>query len=238
MSRHVTLVTGVSRGIGLATARRLAADGHHVIGLSRSAPPAGTPCEFHEADLADAAGTDALLREITGRHQITGLVNNAGVPVPDKAGEVTLDGFAQVIAVNLRAALQCMQACLPAMRAAKYGRIVNISSRAALGKAERNVYAASKAGIIGLTRTWALELGADGITVNAVAPGPVVTELYERNNSEELIRRTAEAMPLRRLGRPVDIASVIAFFMGPDSSFVTGQTLYACGGMSVGQAPI
>lgn len=235
MKKPVSLVTGVSRGIGLATVHRLAALGHEVIGLSRGAPPAGTPCTFLSVDLADAKATDAALAEITARHTIANVVNNAGVPVPDKAGEVTLEGYELCMAVNVRATLQTMQACLPGMKAARYGRIVNISSRAALGKAERNAYAIAKAGVIGLTRSFALEVGEHGINVNAIAPGPTVSELFEKNNTKELIDAYAAQSPLRRLGKPDDIAGVVAFLLGPDASYMTGQTLFVCGGMSIGQ---
>lgn len=233
MSKPVSLVTGVSRGIGLAAVHRLARDGHEVIGLSRSAPPTGTPCTFVPVDLSDAPATDAALKEITQRRTISNLVNNAGVPVPDRAGEVTLEGYELVMAVNVRASLQAMQACLPGMQRQRYGRIVNISSRAALGKAERSAYAIAKAGIIGLTRTWALEVGKDGINVNAIAPGGVVTELFEQNNTKEYVEKFAAATPLKRLGTPDDLAGVIAFLLGPDASYITGQTLFVCGGMSV-----
>ena len=233
MSKPVSLVTGVSRGIGLAAVHRLARDGHEVIGLSRSAPPPGTPCTFVSVDLANATATDGALKGITQRRTISNLVNNAGVPVPDRAGEVTLEGYEQVMAVNVRASLQAMQACLPGMQRQRYGRIVNISSRAALGKAERSAYAIAKAGIIGLTRTWALEVGKDGINVNAIAPGGVVTELFEQNNTREYVEKFAAATPLKRLGTPDELAGVIAFLLGPDASYITGQTLFVCGGMSV-----
>ncbi|MEO8652467.1 MAG: SDR family oxidoreductase, partial [Hyphomicrobiaceae bacterium] len=104
---------------------------------------------------------------------------------------------------------------------------------AALGKAERSAYAIAKAGIIGLTRTWALEVGKDGINVNAIAPGGVVTELFEHNNTKEYVEKFAAATPLKRLGTPDDLAGAIAFLLGPDSSYITGQTLFVCGGMSV-----
>lgn len=229
----VTLITGASRGIGLAAVNHLAAAGHEMIAVSRTPPPEGTPCEFFAADLADAEATQEVLGEITSKHEIDNVVNNAGVPWPDKAGEVTMEGFDTVIAVNLRAAIIVTQACLPAMRNRKHGRIVNISSRAALGLEYRSSYSAAKAGLIGLSRTWSLELARDGITVNVVAPGPIATELFMSNNNEERIQERLETIPVGRMGKPEDVATAIAFFLGDDTGYVTGQTLFVCGGMSV-----
>jgi 3-oxoacyl-[acyl-carrier protein] reductase len=143
-----------------------------------------------------------------------------------------------VIGLNLRTAVLCAQKLVPAMRAAGAGRIVNISSRAALGKELRSAYAASKAGLIGLTKSWALELARDGITVNAIGPGPIATELFHAANPPDNPRTRAivEGVPVRRLGTPADIAHAAAFFMSEAASFVTGQVLYVCGGMTVGRA--
>jgi 3-oxoacyl-[acyl-carrier protein] reductase len=117
---------------------------------------------------------------------------------------------------------------------------VNMSSRAGLGKAERIVYSATKAGLIGLTRTLALELGADGITVNAVAPGPIATELFRKSNPEGApqTKRILDSIVVGRLGTPGDVARAAMFFLAPDNGFVTGQVLYVCGGTTLGVAPI
>jgi 3-oxoacyl-[acyl-carrier protein] reductase len=142
--------------------------------------------------------------------------------------------------LNLRCAVQCTQAVLPGMKAAIFGRIVNMSSRVVLGKELRTAYAASKAGLLGLTRGWALELGRHGITVNAVGPGPIATELFLQANPADSPRTRAivESVPVGRLGAPEDVAHAAGFFLDEGSGFVTGQILYVCGGLTIGSAPV
>jgi 3-oxoacyl-[acyl-carrier protein] reductase len=132
------------------------------------------------------------------------------------------------------------QAALPALRACGNGRIVNIASRAALGKTERIAYSATKAGLVGMTRTMAMELGADGITVNAVAPGPIATELFKNSNPEGAPRtqRIVDSIVVKRLGQPEDVSRAVMFFLSPENGFVTGQVLYVCGGTTLGLAPV
>jgi 3-oxoacyl-[acyl-carrier protein] reductase len=129
-----------------------------------------------------------------------------------------------------------MQAVLPAMKEAKYGRIVNISSRAALGKSLRVVYSATKAALHGMTRTAALELGMHGVTVNAVGPGPIATELFTRVNPPDspATKRIIESIPVQRMGTADDVAHAVAMLVDERSGFITGQVLYVCGGMTVG----
>jgi NAD(P)-dependent dehydrogenase (short-subunit alcohol dehydrogenase family) len=232
----VTLITGGSKGIGLATVCKLAAEGHEIVTISRTPPPNDAPCKHYSADLADPVSAQNALDRITANHSIDNVVNNAGIPWPDSTGETTLEGFDAVVALNLRAALIVTQACLPSMRAKRCGRIVNISSRAALGLVNRNAYSAAKAGLIGLSRTWALELGRSGITVNVVAPGPIETELFLSNNdpNDKKIRNRISSIPVGRMGKPDDVAAAISFFLNPASSYVTGQTLFVCGGTSIG----
>ena len=131
-----------------------------------------------------------------------------------------------------------LQALLPGMRQAGYGRVVNIGSRAALGKGGRTVYGASKAGLAGMTRTWALELAADGVTVNTVAPGPIATELFNQSNPPGQPKTLAleASIPVGRVGRPEEVAHSVAMFLDRRAGFITGQLLYVCGGMSVGLA--
>ena len=233
------VITGASRGIGLATAKRLASEGRAVIGLARNAPDE-FPGLFVESDLADRAATDKILGAIAETHEISGLVNNLGLNVLQQVDDVDLDSFDRVIDLNLKLSVQCVQAFLPGMRARKYGRIVNISSRGALGRANRTSYAAAKAGIIGMTRTWAVELASDGITVNVISPGATATEMFRKNNLEgkdpAVVEQWLSEIPMRRFGEPNEIAAGITFFLSPAASYITGQTLHVCGGMTVGLA--
>jgi NAD(P)-dependent dehydrogenase (short-subunit alcohol dehydrogenase family) len=139
------------------------------------------------------------------------------------------------MAVNVRAAMILIQEFAPGMRAAGFGRIVNISSRAAMGKTGRTAYSAAKAGLIGMTRTLCLELAAAGITVNAIAPGPVATELFDRGHPPggEKRQRVIAGIPVQRVGTPDDVARAVVFLLSPDSGYITGQTLFVCGGTSV-----
>lgn len=237
MTEKTALVTAASRGIGRGIASRLTADGYRVVNLDRAAPATLLPGEsFIQVDLADRAATAAALAEVVERHAPTRLVNNAGVVRPASLEDVTLEDLETVVSLNLRCAIQCAQAVLPAMKAARLGRIVNISSRAAIGKELRTVYAATKAGLIGMTKTWALELAAAGITVNAIGPGPIGTELFHAVNPPDSPKTKAiiEGVPVKRLGTPDDIAHAAAFLLDDRAGFVTGQVLYVCGGMTVG----
>jgi 3-oxoacyl-[acyl-carrier protein] reductase len=233
------LVTGASRGIGRATARRLSQDGLSIVTLDRNAPANPVPGEvFIAVDLSDEAATAAALAQATRERAITRLVNNVGTVRPGSVETATSADLDAVVALTLRCSLQCVQAVLPAMKAARFGRIVSVSSRAALGKELRVAYSAAKAGLVGMTKTWALELAAQGITANAVAPGPIGTELFHQNNPADSPRTRAivEGIPVRRLGTPEDVAHAIASLLDERAGFVTGQVLYVCGGMTVGNA--
>ena len=236
-TKPVTVITGATKGIGLALAKRRAAAGDRVIGLARS-KTADFPGDIVEVDLADAVATKQAAQEILARvGNVQHLVNNVGLVRPAKLGEVKLEDLHSVLDLNLRPALQLAQAFLPAMKAAKHGRIVNISSLVVLGMPNRTAYAAAKSALISFTRSWALELAMDGITVNAVAPGPTETELFRANNptGSEGEKRYLAAVPMRRFATPDEIAAAIEFFFAPTSSIITGQTLYVDGGASIGK---
>jgi len=234
---RVAVVTGGSAGIGLAICERLLAEGCEVVSLARRACPIAHPrLRSVEVDLLDRAATAAAAREITARFAVTTVVHNAGVIRPALLADVRLDDLDALVELHLGAAVQLVQAALPAMRERRFGRIVLLSSRAAVGLATRTSYSATKAGMLGMARTWALELAADGITVNVVAPGPVRTDMFHDvvPAGSEKERALAAAVPVRRLGEPADVARAVRFFADPQNGFVTGQVLYVCGGTSVG----
>ncbi|MDV9169721.1 SDR family oxidoreductase [Streptomyces sp. W16] len=230
------LVTGGASGIGRAIVEEGLSLGWDVAVIDRDRAPAG---QSVTADLSDPDATADALAEVLAGGPVTRLVNNVGAVFPQRLEETTLAEVDAAHALNLRCAVQCTQAVLPGMQAAGFGRVVNMSSRAALGKELRTAYAASKAALIGLTRVWALELGEHGITVNAIGPGPIATELFNRANPADAPRTKAIVLsvPVRRVGTPEDVAHAACFFLSGRAGFVTGQTLYVCGGMTVGVAP-
>ena len=237
MERSV-LVTGGARGIGAAICARLRDDGFRVVAIDRIEPEHDAVHRFHRVDVADLAALDEALRDIVSAGAPLALVNNVGIVRPAPIETVSADDLDAVMAVNVRTAMVCTKALLPAMKAARHGRIVSISSRVALGKELRTAYAASKAALHGITKTWALELARHGITANAVAPGTIATAEFDRNNPPDDPRTKAivSAIPAGRVGTPEDIAQAVSFFLDERSSFVNGQVLYVCGGLTVGLA--
>lgn len=239
---ETVVITGASKGIGLATAKHLAAEGVDVIGLARTAPQ-GFPGRFIAVDLGDETATAETLAGLGSEVPVDGVVNNLGLNILEPVGTIDLDKFRKVIDLNLRTTIQVTQAFLPGMQERRYGRIVNLSSRGALGREKRSSYGAAKAGIVGMSRTWALELATARITVNVVSPGPTATEMFKRNNlenemAEQNRRRFLADIPMGRFGEPEEIAYAIAFFLSRGASFITGQVLHVCGGSSVGPAPL
>jgi 3-oxoacyl-[acyl-carrier protein] reductase len=239
MKLRTFLITGASKGIGRELSNRLAAEGHHVVGIARHADPT-FPGELLTVDLSDAEATQAALDELAQRRHIDGVVNSVGLVRPQPLGQVALRDLADVLDLNLRPALQAVQAALPAMRSAQFGRIVNVSSLTVLGVAQRTSYAAAKAALISFTRTWALELATSGITVNAVAPGPTETELFRANSpaGSASEARFLAIVPMNRFARPSEIAASIAFLLSDEAAFITGQTLFVDGGASIGKSQI
>ena len=238
MLKQTAVVTGGSAGIGASLCRSLLDAGYTVINLARRpAPFAHAALHNITVDLADRHATAAAAAEVARAHEVGVLIHNAGLIRPALLEAVQLDDLDYLTHVHLGAAIVLAQAFLPAMKRAGCGRIVNITSRAALGLQTRTCYSATKSGMIGLTRTWALELAAHGITVNAVAPGPIAdTEMFHDviPQGSEKMQRLAADIPVRRLGHPDDVARAVLFFAAPENGFITGQTLFICGGSSIG----
>ncbi len=235
MSR-TALVTGASKGIGLSIAKHLAESGKTVIGVARSDPDEAFPGPYYKVDLEDDSTVVDALSDIVSKHPVDILINNAGYSLPATAEDTTLPDFDKQISVNLRGALICSQAVIPGMKERKFGRIVHMASRAMMGKEERTAYGAAKAGLVGFSRIWALELGPFGITVNVVSPGPIQTALFLRNHppGSPQYQELVDAMPVRRLGVPEDIAHAVSFLADDNAGYVTGQTIHVCGGMTIG----
>jgi NAD(P)-dependent dehydrogenase (short-subunit alcohol dehydrogenase family) len=236
--RTVALVTGGSAGIGAAICRHLLDSGTEVVSLARTAPPWQHP-RLHAVtvNLMDPEATRQAAAELAKRFSISHVIHNAGALRPDLVEDIKLQDLNALVALHLASPLLLVQAALPAMKTAGFGRIVLLSSRAALGLRTRSAYAATKAGLIGMARTWALELAPHGITVNVVAPGPIAgtamfRELVPADSEEEA--KLAASIPVGRLGRPDDVAHAVMFFAAAESGFITGQTLFVCGGASVG----
>jgi 3-oxoacyl-[acyl-carrier protein] reductase len=244
---RVALVTGAAQGIGAAIAARLAADGARVgvLDLQQDAARA-------TADAIVAAGGEAIAlgADVSNRDQVQAavdtlvgefgalhvLVNNAGVLRDNLLFKMTDEDWTTVMQVHLRGAFLCSQIAQRHMVAAKYGRIVSMSSTSALGNRGQANYATAKAGLQGLTKTLAIELGPFGITSNAIAPGFIETAMTKATAErigttiEAMREATAAAVPVRRGGLPADIANTVAFFAGEEAGYVTGQVIYVDGG--------
>ncbi len=235
---RTAIVTGGSSGIGAAIARAMLDGGYKVISLALDAPNWTHPMlEAIRLDLSDPAATRAIAGEISAGHEISHLVHSAGAIRPALLDNVTPTDLHTLTDLHLVAPTLLAQAALPGMRARHFGRIILISSRAVQGMQSRSAYAATKAGMIALARTWALELASDGITVNAIAPGPIRgTALFHDvvPDGSEAEAKLAAGVPVRRLGTSADVARAAMFFAAPDADFVTGQTLFVCGGTSLG----
>jgi hypothetical protein len=230
------VVTGASSGIGEAIAATLLARGVPVVTLQRSAPKLKhDKLHFRSVDLTDLVAARKIANDIAAEFPVRYLVNNAGENAPNTLENATIEELNTVTAITLGAAMVLIQSFVPGMRRAKFGRIVNISSRAIRGKSERIVYASAKAGLEGMTRVVAIETGADGITVNAVMPGPVETTHFNRGHPLGSVKRQTviDKVLVKRLGTPQDVARMVAFLLDRDSGFITGQSIYVCGGTSV-----
>lgn len=238
---RTAIVTGAGRGIGAAVAKRLAGHGHRVAVVDKDADVAASTAEAIGglAITADVADEDAVTGAVAATADALGpptiLVNNAGFARDQLIDDMPAEDWDAVVDVHLRGAFLCSRAVTGHMRDAGWGRIVSISSISALGHANRVNYSAAKAGLNGFTQALALELGPAGVTVNAVAPGFIVSDMTARTakrlgrTPQEHQRLVAETLPVRRVGVPDDIAHAVEYLTSEGAGFVTGQILYVAG---------
>lgn len=237
MTEHTAVITGASKGIGADLAQRLLERGYRVISIARHDPDfTHDNLTSVACDLLDPAAVEQAAQQIARDHKVTHFIHNAGLIWPNLVEEAKPEDLTGLTQLHLGSALTLLQSFLPAMKARGFGRVVFNGSRAALGVPTRTAYSATKAGMIGMARTWALELAPHGITVNVVAPGPVRTDnfwgIIEKDSDQEAA--LADRIPVGRLGEVRDISNAFLFFCDPENGFVTGQTLYVCGGASIG----
>ncbi|TAN19435.1 MAG: SDR family oxidoreductase [Rhizobiaceae bacterium] len=231
------VVTGSSSGIGRDIARRMLDRGWRVVGLSVEAHDfEHERFEPVKVDLLDEAAAKEAAAAIAARHAVTHIVHNAGLIWPNMLDDVKPEEIDGLTRIHLTSPMILTQAFVPSMRKNGFGRVVFVSSRASMGVPSRTAYSATKAAIHGMARTWAQELGPDGITVNVVAPGPILTDNFWGviPKGSERQQRLADQLPVRRLGTVEDVSRAVMFFAEPEAGYVTGQVLFVCGGSSLG----
>ena len=240
----VSLITGAGQGIGAATARKFAQEGATVVvcdvrqaavdAVVAECQSAGATAVGHVMDVTQRTMVDAVVAEVVARFgRIDVLVNNAGITQDARLQKMTLEQFDRVVDVNLRGVFHCSQAVADAMVAQGGGVILNASSVVGIyGNFGQTNYAATKFGVIGFTKTWSRELGPKGVRVNAVAPGFVDTPIL-RTIPEKVLQEMEHKVPLKRLGKPEEIANVYAFLASDEASYVNGAVIEVCGGMTV-----
>ena len=242
MLYKIAIVTGGGKGIGQAIAQRLSEDGFFVLVVDMDGSSGANAVEaigrdkaaFYQADISDEKQVGAFFQMVLEKYkQVDALVNNAGIIRDNLIWNMTAEDFDAVINVNLKGPwLMCREAAI-LMKEQKSGRIVNIGSRAWLGNRGQTNYAASKAGLVGLTRALALELGKYNVSVNLVAPGLIDTPLTQQLKKETL-EQLIQAQPTKAMGRPEDVANTVSFLVSEKTTFITGQTIYVDGGKSIG----
>jgi 3-oxoacyl-[acyl-carrier protein] reductase len=240
LNGEIALVSGASRGIGAAIAERLAADGARVIGTATTAEGSARITENLRArggrgallNVTNQESIDALIADIEGKEGAIGILcNNAGITRDNLLLRMKQDEWDSVIQTNLASVFRLSKAVLRGMMKARKGRIVNITSVVGLtGNPGQANYAAAKAGILGFTKSLAREIGSRGITVNAIAPGFIDTDMTRALNEAQREALNGQ-IPLGRLGQPADIAAAVAFLCSADGAYITGETLHVNGGM-------
>lgn len=244
LTGKIAIITGAAGGIGAATARLLAQEGArlcisdmddvHLAKVAEEIQGTGADIIYTKTNVANAESVQAMVDATINKFgRIDILINNAGIIRDTMSWKMTDEQWDLVIDVNLKGTFNCCRAVLPIMRNQNSGKIVNTSSISARGNPGQANYSAAKAGIIALTQTLALEAAKNGININCIAPGFVDTQMT-RSMPAGVFQRALEKVPLRRMGQPEEVAKLHLFLVSDDSSFITGQTIYIDGGISVG----
>jgi 3-oxoacyl-(acyl-carrier-protein) reductase len=244
MKDRIAIVTGSGRGIGAETALHLASLGAHVVindinaenarVIAKKVQDLGRKSHVSTHDVSNYKAAEALVEDVIKTFgQVDILVNNAGITRDSMLHKLAEDKWDEVIRVNLKGPFNMGQACAKRMMEKNYGRIINLASVAWLGNVGQTNYSASKAGVVGMTRTWAVELARYNITANAVAPGFIQTEMTQAI-PEKIKEKFVERIPHRRMGQPIEIARMIGFFALVASAYITGQCIQVDGGLTTG----
>ena len=241
MDKQIAIITGAAKGIGKAIAQRMINDNYITILADVDkkngevlAKKLGSFSKFIACDVSNEKEVNRLFKTVTNEFgHVDVVVNNAGIIRDNVIWKMPVENFDKVIEINLKGTWLMCKAAGTLMRKQKRGRIINIASRAWLGNIGQSNYSASKAGIVGLTRVLALELGKYGVLVNAIAPGLIDTPLTQ-NLSKEVRENLIQAQPIKTIGKPEDIANAVSFLSNENTKFITGQIIYVDGGKSIG----
>jgi len=241
MDRRVAIITGAAKGIGKAIAVRMVQENYMTILVDVDikngealAKELGGSAQFISCDISNEEDVTNLVNGVAEQYgRIDVIVNNAGIIRDNVIWKMPLEDFDKVVDINLKGTWLMCKTAGTLMRNQKRGRIINIASRAWLGNRGQSNYSASKAGVVGLTRVLALELGKYGVLVNAIAPGLIDTPLTQKL-PEDVQEKLIQAQPTKSMGQPEDIANAVAFLSSEKTQFITGQTIYVDGGKSIG----
>jgi 3-oxoacyl-(acyl-carrier-protein) reductase len=240
----VAIITGSGRGLGASTALRLAYDGCNIVvndlnkenatSISEQIKKIGRKVFVSNHDVSDYKSANLLVEEVKSHFgKIDILINNAGITRDAMMHKLAEDKWDEVIRVNLKGPFNMGQACAKVMMEQKHGKIVNLASVSWLGNIGQTNYAASKAGVVGMSKTWALELSKYNINVNAIAPG-VIDSVLTQQMPPEVKEKFIQRIPMKKIGKPEDIANLVAFLVSDQSSYITGQVIHIDGGLTTG----
>jgi NAD(P)-dependent dehydrogenase (short-subunit alcohol dehydrogenase family) len=242
MNKPVAIVTGASRGIGKAICKKLIEDGFYTVAVDidpqrdddQLKESGEENIKYYKRDICNEKDVKELFAEVVKRYgKVNAVVNNAGIIRDNMIWKMTAEDFDAVINVNLKGTwLMCREAAI-IMKEQKFGKIVNIASRAWLGNAGQTNYSASKAGVVALTRVLALELGRYNVIVNTVAPGLIDTPLTQKLE-KDVLQKLIDAQPTKTMGKPSDVANTVSYLVSDNAQLITGQTIYVDGGKSIG----